>query len=78
MLSGSASPAELHRRSDSFEASGNASPASIAANSVGTPEKTVGRCATRRAATAAGVARSAISTAVAPTDSGKVSELPRP
>ena len=46
--------------------------------SVGAPQKTVTPCSVQRLKTAAGVGRSAIRTVVAPTDSGKVSALPRP
>ena len=49
------------------------------AKPVGAPKKTVGLMPpVQRLKVASGVGRSAISTTVAPTDSGKVSALPRP
>ncbi|MNV12527.1 hypothetical protein D3C71_1031340 [compost metagenome] len=57
---------------------GNRGDASMPAKPVGAPKNTVGWWSTQRLKVASGVGRSAISTTVAPTDSGKVSALPRP
>ncbi len=75
---GRASPAEVHTRNATSARGGSSGAANMPANSVGTPQNTVGRCSRSRLNTAAGVGRSAISTVVAPTDIGKVSALPSP
>ncbi len=65
-------------RSATASRAGSLGEASMPAKPVGAPKKTVGLCSTQRRKVASGVGRSAISTTVAPTDSGKVSALPRP
>ena len=86
---GSASPADEHMRRATAPFAGRAGDASMPAKPVGAPKKTVGRrsCPAPAAAlalpvqrlnTASGVGRSAISTTLAPTESGKVSALPSP
>ena len=85
---GSASPAEEHMRSATASRAGSEGEASMPAKPVGAPKKTVGRIAVpvaaaaaapvQRLKTASGVGRSAISSTVAPTASGKVRALPRP
>ncbi|MOA14276.1 hypothetical protein D3C78_1343680 [compost metagenome] len=77
---GSASPADEHMRSATASRAGSRGEASMPANPVGAPKNTVGRhCSSvQRWNTASGVGRSAINTTQAPTDSGKVSALPRP
>ena len=78
MCSGSASPAEVHRRIATSDRAGSSGEASIIANSVGTPKNTVGRCSRRRRNTASGVGRSAIRIVVVPNASVYVSALPNP
>ena len=57
----------------------SAGSASSCANSVGTPQKIVGACVAQpRASRPRASAAPRISTAVAPTENGNVSELPRP
>jgi hypothetical protein len=68
----------VHTRIASVPRAGSSGLASSAANSVGTPQKIVGWWRERRANTAAGVGRSAISTVVAPIASGNDSPLPSP
>jgi hypothetical protein len=68
----------MQRRSATASRCGSSGDDSIAAYSVGTPQKIVGRCSVRRLNTAGGAARSAIRIVVAPTDSGNVSALPSP
>ena len=86
---GSASPADEHMRKATAPRAGSAGDASMPAKPVGAPKKTVGRRSlprtggalalpVQRLKTASGVGRSAISTTLAPTESGKVSALPRP
>ena len=75
---GSGSPAEMQRRRRTSARAGNSGDASIAAYSVGTPQKIVGLRSVSRRKTACGVGRSAISTVVAPASSGNVSALPSP
>ena len=70
--------AEMQRRSPAASTVGNSALASMAAYSVGTPQKIVGRCFASCAKTAAGVGRCAMRTVVAPTASGKVREFPSP
>ncbi len=78
MSLGNASPADVQTRIATSLRGGKSGAASMPANSVGTPQNTVGRCSRSRRNTAAGVGRSAISTVVAPTNSGNVSALPSP
>ena len=79
MSSGSASPAEMQRRSGVSQL---ALPASICASSaayrVGTPQKIVGLCLLISANTESGVGLPESNTVVAPTDRGKVIALPSP
>ncbi|MDT4821359.1 hypothetical protein FQZ97_545340 [compost metagenome] len=75
---GNASPADEHMRSATASRAGSLGEASMPAKPVGAPKNTVGLCSVQRRKVASGVGRSAISTTVAPTDSGKVSALPRP
>ncbi len=65
-------------RSETSERGGNVGYDSMPAKPVGAPKNTVGRWSTQRLNVACGVGRSAIKTTLAPTDSGKVSPLPRP
>jgi hypothetical protein len=75
---GKASPADVLTRTELAPSLVVPAWASIDAKSVGTPQKMVGRCSRSACITAAGVGRSAMSTAVAPTARGNVSALPRP
>ncbi len=66
-------------RSDTASRAGSLGEASMPAKPVGAPKNTVGLCSpVQRLKVASGVGRSAISSTVAPTESGKVSALPRP
>ncbi len=74
---GNASPAVIVSRTDANVSLGT--PASRrAATNPGAAKNSVGCSCTRSSATPAGVGRTGFSTALAPTEKGNVSELPRP
>ncbi|MCY1510200.1 hypothetical protein D9M68_445710 [compost metagenome] len=75
---GNASPADEHSRNATSARAGSEGLASMPAYPVGAPKNTVGLRSSQRRKVASGVGRSAISTTVAPTLSGKLRPLPRP
>ena len=76
---GSASPAEMQRRSRDDPAPGMIyGLASSPAYKVGTPPNSVGLCVRIISSTASGVGRPGSNTAAAPTDIGNVRLLPSP
>jgi hypothetical protein len=74
---GSASPAVTVDRTEA-KASSPGSASSRAATKPGVAKNRVGRSSRSRSSTSAGVGRRGLSTALAPTERGKVRELPSP